>query len=212
MTWRDELRAAVATTGPDFATYLRGQPATGAWEHADTPELTGLEAWARALAERDRMAGIGALVVAAQHGFPIASAAGGEELENMGFRAEDGEQLEDGAAVEVQIRRARSWLDAPTEAVTGEVSRAFDRTRQLMAWDDDLRPADEVAFYWYLEVGQCCCAAILGDRGDPSGDSYYDWPAPTAVGRGLVLAVRGLRMPGTDLGTLLADLRAALVA
>jgi hypothetical protein len=69
---------------------------------------------------------------------------------------------------------------------------------------------DDVAFYWYLEVGQLASAAGLDEGDDPKGDSYYAWPAPVCVGRGLVLPVRGLRMPGQSVAPLLKTAAKAL--
>jgi hypothetical protein len=206
------LRASVAAI-PDFADYLRELGATGdgePWLHADTPQLAGLERWGKALTAKDRHAGIAALVRAAQHGFPIAATAGGGEIVGIAFRGQEGDQIVDGAAVEVQIARAARWLDDPS--TIGAVDEAYDRTRQLNVWDDDLRPSDRSAFHWYLDVGQCCCAAILRGGGNPAGDSYYEWPPPVTVGRGLVMAVRGIRNEGADLDQILTDLGAALTA
>lgn len=207
--WRSRLRAEVAATGPDFAAYLGGLGATG-WAYADAPELAGLEAWGTALARRDHRAGVGALVRVAQLGLPRVLAAGGDALENMGFRAS--EPQADGAPVEAQLALAAAWLDAPDAAHVAAVRGGIDPTRQLHAWDDDLRPEDEHAYFWYLEVGQCCGLAITRDGGDPASGSSYDWDGATCVGRGLVLAVRGLRLPGVDLGALIADVRGALAA
>ncbi len=87
-----------------------------------------------------------------------------------------------------------------------------DPSRQLQVWDDDLRPSDDSAHWWYLDVGQCCGHAITRTTGDPRKHSYYDWDPEACVGRGLVLAVRGLRAKGADIDAILDDVRAALVA
>ena len=211
-TPRGRVRSTVAAI-PDFADHLRELGATGAgepWVHADTPELAGLERWGTALATKDRQAGIAALVRAAQFGFPLALVAGGSAIVGLGFRGSEGEPIADGAPVEVQIARASRWLDDPS--TIGAVDEAYDRTRQLNVWDDDLRPGDATAYYWYLDVGQCCCAAILRGAGDPEGTSYYEWPPATTVGRGLVIAVRGIRNEGADLDQILTDLGTALTA
>ena len=207
--WREHLRAAVAATGPDFAAYLRGLGA-GGWEHADTPELAGLEQWGTQLASSDRMAGIGALVRTAQHGFPLAVASGGIGLDGMGFHASEASM--DGAPVETQIAVAAAWLDAPDHAHLAAVSQANDPSRQLQAWDEDLLPSDDRAHWWYVDVGQCCGYAITRAKGSASGHSYYEWPPEVCVGRGLVVAVRGLRGKGASLDAILAGVRAALVA
>jgi hypothetical protein len=207
--WRDALRAAVAATGPDFAGYLRGLGAQG-WEHADTPELAGLEQWGTQLATADRMAGIGALVRTAQHGFPLALAAGGIGLDGMGFHAS--EAAMDGAPVETQIALAAAWLDAPDRAHLDAVAAGNDPSRQLQVWDDDLLPSDDRAHWWYFDVGQCCGHAITRAKGQASGHSYYEWPPETCVGRGLVVALRGLREKGANIDAILANVRAALVA
>ena len=69
--------------------------------------------------------------------------------------------------------------------------------------------ADEPALAG-LEVGQAACAAVLGEGDDPEGDSYYAWPAPLCVGRGLVLAIGGLRMPRKSVGPLVKAAAKAL--
>ncbi len=207
--WRVTLRAEVGATGGSFADYLRGLEAIG-WEHADTPELAGLERWGIELTKRDRRVGIGALVRVAQHGFPIAAAAGGIGLDGMGFHASEGSM--DGAPVEKQIQLAAAWLDAPDAAHLAAVAEGNDPSRQLQVWDDDLRPGDDSAHWWYLDVGQCCGHAITQRTGDPRKDSYYDWDPAACVGRGLVLAVRGLRSKGASIDAILERVRAALVA
>ena len=213
--WLDDLRAAVEATGPDFASFLTGVGLTGfgespPWEYADQPELIGLELWGTELAQRDRRAAIGALVRIAQHGLPIAVEHGGIGIEGMGFTAS--EPTADGAPVETQITHAAAWLDAPDRPHLEAVSASIDRTRQLQIWDDDLIPNDDRAHWWYLEVGQCITHAITRTRGVPSAHSYYDWPPEVCVGRGLVIAVRGLRYTRDSIGRVLARVRDALVA
>lgn len=207
-SWRDDLKAAVAR--PFSATVAkRAASAVDPWPHADAPELVGLEAWGRELATKNLAAGIGALVRAAQFGFPQIMRAANGELDDMGFRAS--EPSVDGAPVETQIALAAAWLDAQDESSRAAVEAAFDPTRQLQVWDDDLLPADDNAYHWYIEMGQCCCAAITL-TGSPDGATYYEWDPPTSVGRGLVIAARGLRMPGTSLTEILDRLGDALVA
>ncbi len=209
------MRAAVEDTGPDFAAFLTGLGLTGLseippWEYADMPELIGLEQWGTELARRDRRAGIGALVRVAQHGLPIILERGGVGIEGMGFRATD--PAVDGAPVETQIALVAAFLDAPDRERRDAVLASIDRTRQLQIWDDDLIPNDDRAHWWYLEVGQCLAHAIARTHGSPHGPSYYEWPPEVCVGRGLVVAVRGLRYMRAAIGLVLADVRAALVA
>ena len=116
------------------------------------------------------------------------------------------------AAVELTDWWSRLRAEVAATAPDFAAYLRIDPTRQQHVWDDDLRPEDEHAYFWYLEVGQCCGLAITRDGGDPASGSSYDWDGATCVGRGLVLAVRGLRMPGVDLGALLADVRGALAA
>lgn len=213
--WRADLRGAVEEAGPDFAAYLTGLGLTGlsatpAWEYADMPELIGLEQWGTELAMRDRRAAIGALVRVAQLGLPIALERGGVGIEGMGFRAD--EPCADGAPVETQIVLAAAWLEAPDRAHHDSVAASIDRTRQLQIWDDDLIPNDDRAHWWYLEVGQCCAHAITRTRGSPNGPSYYEWPPEVCVGRGLVIAVRGIRYTRASIAKVLADVRDALLA
>lgn len=206
--WRADLRAEIEATGPDFARYLAGLGASG-WEHADSAELAGLEQWGTELTKRNLRAGIGALVRAAQYGLPIALERGDTGLDGMGFKAS--EARADGAPVETQIARAAAWLDTPDAAHRGAVAAANDPSRQLQIWDEDLIPNDDRAHWWYLDVGQCCGYAITRSSGGSSG-SYYQWAPEICVGRGLVVAVRGLRCRGAKVTEILGELRAALAA
>ena len=201
-TWRDELQAA-ARAVDDFKALA---PGASGWEHADTELLVGLERWGTELAVRNRQAGVAALVLAAQAGFSRVAEAGGEELLSMGFFAN--EPCADGAPTEAQLMRCARWL---VDGDVDPVAAAFDPSRQLYVWDDDLRPGDEVSHYWYLDLGQCCCAAVLNQQGDAAGGGYYEWPPEVCVGRGLVVAARGLRRPGADLETIVATFRDAFL-
>ncbi|MCE9575400.1 MAG: hypothetical protein K8W52_19770 [Deltaproteobacteria bacterium] len=196
----DELRALAAGTGH--------QP----WPHADETVLIGLERWGRALAERDLRAGVRALAAAGQHGLPQAVAAGGDDIAGMGFTSDD--PTDDGATVDVQLALAAAQARAGTvdhDAIAG----AFDPARQLHTWSEDLLPPDDAAFNWYYEVGQCALAALRDDDGadvDDANESYYYWSRPVAVGRGLVAAARGLRMPAMDIDEIVLALGAAIAA
>ncbi len=196
----DELRRLAAGDGPP------------PWAHADAPLLVGLERWGRALAEQDGSAGVIALVAAAQHGLPRVLAAGGDELTDLGYSA--GTPSVDGAPVESQLIVAAAQARDPDPEHRDAVDDAFDGTRQLHAWDDDVRPADAQAYFWYVEVGQCALAALRGEpqRGAADGDSYDDWPAPVSVARGLVIAARGLRQPGVALEAIIAAIGGAIAA
>jgi len=164
------------------------------WEQADDPLLVGLERWARAWALEDRVAALRLLARGAQRGFAEIAKRSADELVDVGFFGKEGDQIWDGAALEVQLSRVAAWLDAPDE-MKPQIEEAYDRTRQLVAWDDDLRPSDEQSFFWYLEIGQLCCAAVLNRpslNADDHGD-YYGWPPDVCIARGFVVAVRGLR-------------------
>jgi len=182
-TFLETLRSLATATGP------------AAWEHADDPVLIGLERWSRAEATADRTAALRVLVEAAQRGFEQVAARSAAALADVGFFGKEGDQIWDGAAVEVQLARVSAWLDDP-KAMQAKVDEAFDRTRQLVVWDDDLMPSAKESFFWYLEVGQLCCAAVLNkptlSEADDKGD-YYGWPPEVCIARGLVVAVRGLR-------------------
>jgi hypothetical protein len=197
----DDLRARAVAEGPT------------PWPHADDPLLVGLERWGQALAERDMAAAVIALTAAAQYGFPRVMAAGGDELIGAGFAAD--EESEDGAPVEAQLALAAA--QARVEARDDDaLFEAFDPSRQLHIWSEDLLPGDDAAFQWYMDVGQCALAALRGlDEGyepDPDNESYYWWPPACSAGRGLVVAARGLRMPGADLAGIIAALGAAIAA
>jgi len=179
------------------------------WEHADAPLLVGLERWGTQLAHGDRGAGVCALVLAAQYGFPRVLAVGGAELDSMGFR---GAEVLDGATVESQLDRCARWIDDPSDANGQDVTDGFDPTRQLHTWDPELQPHDTKSFFWYSEIGQLASAAVVKDDGDAASTSYYYWPATVSAGRGLVVAVRGLRTEGTDVEAILRDIHAALIA
>jgi hypothetical protein len=203
------LHAALADVGDDFPGYLANRPG-GPWEHADCPELAGLEAWGTELAARDRRAGVGALVRVAQHGLPIILERAGIGLDGMGFKAD--EPHADGAPVERQVQLAAAWVDEPSAAHLAAVRAGNDPARQLAIWDEDLRPNDDRAHWWYLDVGQCCGHAITRPvgGGDAHAPSYYGWPAEVCVGRGLVICVRGLRCRGARVREILAELYAVL--
>jgi len=208
---RQRLRDALAWV-EDFVVEcarLAGDDGPAPWPHADTPELVGLERWGTQLAKSDREAGVCALVLAAQHGFPRVLAAGGDELADMGFR---GDEVLDGASVEVQLDRCARWVDDPSEPNRQAVQDGIDPTRQLHTWDPDLLPRDAQAFRWYAELGQLASVAIIKGDGDPASTSYYYWPAEVSAGRGLVVAVRGLRTEGSDVAAILRDIYAALTA
>ena len=199
--WKAAIRESLVD---DWAAHGEG---FSGWEHADAPELVGLERWGTELAAADRRAGVAALVLAAQAGFRRVAELGGDQLESMGFYAS--EASHDGAPVEAQLMAAAAWVTSESESTRQAVDEGFDRARQLYVWDDDLRPSDEVSFFWYLDVGQCACAAIRRTEGDAAEGGYYEWPPEACIGRGLVVAARGLRAPGTDLATILARFRDA---
>ncbi|MBA3392261.1 MAG: hypothetical protein H0T89_06435 [Deltaproteobacteria bacterium] len=166
---RQRLRDALAWV-EDFVVEMQRlatEPGALPWPHADSLELVGLERWGTQLAKTDREAGVCALVLAAQHGFPRVLAAGGSGIEQVGMRGREGDPIVDGAPVDVQLGRAARWVDDPAREACEAAQEAFDPTRQLNVWDDDLRPPDASAFWWYLEVGQCACAAIFRERGEP---------------------------------------------
>lgn len=207
-----ELKARIQAALPEgsFAEHVRNLSvhAEGAWAHADMPELVGLERWGRELATKDKLAGIAALVQAARYGFPRAAEVGREELVDAGFFADHASV--DGAPTETQIELCTAWLDNPDHL--DDVKNAFDQTRQLNVWDDDLRPEDGRAYWWFTEVGQCCCAAIIRDTGNADGATYYEWDPATTIGRGLVMAVRGIRYEETNVDEVLDEMRDAMLA
>ncbi len=210
--WKRALRDELARLPDDFAAYCveRGASVDGAWDVADSDALRGLEAWGRELADRDRRLGVAALVAAAQVGFPRAMKAAGDKAANMGFHASEGSM--DGAPVETQIERGAAWLADPSDDRFDEVVASLDPTRQLNVWDEDLLPqSDEDAWFWYSEVGQCIAHAISGQGGEIEGATYYEWTPPQSVGRGLVMAVRGLRKDADDAAVIEA-IRAGMVA
>ncbi len=208
-TWRAELREELAKLPDDFAAYCAARGADAGWEHADSDHLKGLEAWGTELAERDRRRGVAALVGIAQVGFPRAMASAGSKADNMGFHASEASM--DGAPVEAQIQRGAAWLVDPSEENLELVIAGLDPSRQLNVWDEDLLPqSDEDAWFWYSEVGQCIAHAISGEGGDPKGASYYEWTPSLSVGRGMVMAVRGLRKGGDD-ASVISELRTGMV-
>lgn len=211
MAWRDSLRDAVRNIG-NFADHCE-QLANGytGWAHADSPALIGLERWGTELAAADRIAAIAALVAAAHSAFPDVVKSGSDQLVDMGVTGDESEPILDGASVQVQLGRALRWLDAQDAAALAAVEQGFDKTRQLYTWDDDLRPADDVAYFWVIDMGQLCSAAILRDTGDADGGGYYEWPYATVVGRGLVIIARSLRMPDASMSTILESMKQAFV-
>lgn len=179
------------------------------WEHADALELVGLERWGIELAKADREAGVCALVLAAQYGLPRVLVVGGAELDSMGFV---GDEVLDGASVESQLDRCAAWVDDPSATNRDRVQDGFDPTRQLHTWDPGLKPHDTKAYFWYSEIGQLASAAVVKGDGDPASTSYYYWPFEVCVGRGLVVAARGLRQEGGEVPAILRELYGALTA
>ncbi|MFN0247388.1 MAG: hypothetical protein ACKV2T_10920 [Kofleriaceae bacterium] len=209
--WKPVLRDELAKLPDDFATYCAesGASVEDAWEVADTDELRGIEAWGKELAERDRRLGVAALVAAAQSGFARAMKNAGTKADNMGFHASEGSM--DGQPVETQIERGAAWLSDPSEAKLEAVVASLDPSRQLNVWDEDLLPqSDDDNWYWYSEVGQCIAHAISGEGGEAAGTTYYEWTPALSVGRGLVMAVRGLRTGNND-ANLISSLRTAMI-
>lgn len=209
--WKRDLRAELAKLPDDFAAYCaeRGASAGGAWEHADTDPVKGLEAWGRELAERDRRLGVAALVSIAQAGFPRAMKSAGDAAANMGFHAS--EESMDGAPVEMQIARGAAWLADPSESNLEAVVASLDPSRQLNVWNEDLLPqSEDQHWYWYSEVGQCIAHAISGEGGEAEGTTYYEWTPALSAARGMVMAVRGLRAGDND-AAVIAELRARMV-
>jgi len=208
---RQRLRDALAWVD-DFVADCRrraSEMGTARWPVADTPELVGLERWATELATTDREAGVCALVLAAQYGLPRILAAGGSELDGMGYR---GDEMLDGASVESQLDRCARWVDNPSAANVQAVEDGFDRTRQMHTWDPDLQPHDLKSYFWYSEIGQLASAAIVKGEGDTTRNSYFYWPAAVCAGRGLVIAARGLRGEGADIVEIIRELYGAMTA
>lgn len=197
--WKAAVREEIAKLPNGLAAYCvqRGKTATDAWEVADSDALRGLEAWGTELAHRDRRLGVAVLVGVAQIGYPRAMKAAGSKADNMGFHASEGSM--DGAPVETQIARGAAWAADPSDQKFDEVVAGLDPSRQLNVWDEDLLPqSDEDGWFWYSEVGQCIAHAISGEGGDPEGTSYYEWTPAQSVGRGLVMAIRGIRKNNND--------------
>lgn len=202
------VRAAVAELGPDVVASLAklGRQRRTAWEHADTPALVGLERWGTALATKDRTAGVAALVMVGQRALALIAKSARAELDGMGVFGKDSDPIVDGAATEVQLRRAARWVSAPTAANAKLVEAAYDRTRQLQVWEEDMYPAPDAAYWWATELGQCACAGVRGKPWAQGADSYDGWPAVVSIGRGLVIAARSIRPKQGEDPALLASL------
>lgn len=173
------------------------------WKHSTTRALMGLEqfGWSTMLPYpgNDGRVGVGLLVRVAQTAFPLVAAVGGQELSSAAFFADHdavAESEADGAPLETQLATLMSWLDE--DADEKAVAAVYDRTRQLYVWDDDIRPSYDQSFMWLTEVGQCACAALMNEDGDPNDRGYYGWPPGACVGRGLVATIRALTPTGAD--------------
>jgi hypothetical protein len=211
--WRRQVRDGLSQVNGDFSAYLRvlAPRPPSRWAYADTVELAGLEAWGTDLCLRNRTAGVGALVLATEHALPRAIAAAGAMAMDAGMTAGPDTPAMDGAPADVQLERVVAFMDDPTDDNHAAVNGAFDPTRQLHIWDDDLRPAEAQSYLWATELGQLCCAAVLRDGGRPGDGSYYVWPPETCVGRGLVVAARTLCRPPMSQGDVLDNLHGALM-
>ena len=93
------------------------------------------------------------------------------------------------------------------------MQRSFDTTRQVPIWQSQAID-DAQAYRWHAELGQLCLAAILrpANSGRADSHSYQAWPSEHCVGRGMVVALRGMRRPGVASAVLVQQLRAELTA
>ena len=179
---RQEALNELAERGlaPDFPEYLRGlerDSELSSWEHALTEEERGLELWVHSFTEFGRSAIVAAAAAAARLVYPGIVERAGDEAIEFGI-SEDAPSM-DGESLGKQLHRVESWLSSPDDETSSALRNAFDPTRQMTVWDDDLRPPDDlfdVSWHWFMEVGQLCLGACLHEMdGEAEGSSYYAW-------------------------------------
>jgi hypothetical protein len=185
----------------DFASQLRkmAEEPGDAWEHSVLPEEIGLERWVRSFTPFGREVLATVAVAAARTAYPSVVVRAGEDAQSFGI-AEDASSL-DGEALGMQVRRVEAWLASPGDVTREALAAAFDPTRQLLIWDDDLRPSEDeydASWQWFLEVGQLCVATCLRPMDSESThSSYYWWAAPDCAARAVVCSLKALRAPGS---------------
>lgn len=209
-----KLQQSIARFGPDLAAEMTSLSTLSPrhWAHADDPVLKGLEHWATDMAIQDRDAGTAFVVATAALVIPHGVAAAGSEAASLGL-TRAGWTRNAGAPAEEQILRASELFVDASDAAFEAVQRSFDTSRQQPIWQQ--APIDDAhAYRWHAELGQLCLAAILrpANSGRADSHSYQAWPSEHCVGRGVVVALRGMRRPGVTSAMLIQQLRAELTA
>lgn len=182
-----------------FAAYLRALAEQGgapAWEHATSPEQRGLERWVHAFAPLGRRTLAQVALGAARWAYPSVVSRAGEDA--VAFAIAEEAPSMDGESIGMQLRRVEAWIADPGELSIEALENAFDPTRQLVLWDDDLRPPEDaydISWHWFMEVGQLCVATCLHSMSPPgSGSEYYHWSALQCAARAVVCCCKAMRM------------------
>lgn len=191
---------------PEFhATLLRlaqdAEPPQPLWAHSLEPEERGIEVWIHRLAQFGRRAYTTAATAAARYVYPISIQRGGEMARECGFHEEDLSM--DGEPPGMQVKRVETWLTSPSEDTLLAVEDSIDPSRQLNVWDEDLYPANDGMWFWFLEVAQLTAlAATVAEKwSDGDIEESYTWPAQVCAARAVVCALKTIRVPGGDIAS-----------
>lgn len=194
------MNPVAIAAGAEFPDHLRElAKRADPWVHSVLPVEQGLELWVAELASIGREAMCRAAAAAGRYAYPIAMERGGEMAIESNFHEDAPSQ--DGEPTGRQIRRVEEWLAAPSNETLTAVEKSIDPSRQLDVWCEDLYPAPDDMWFWFLEVGQLAAFAVThpeeGDKPDEE-DMSYDWPAAVCASRAVVCALKTIRTPTGD--------------
>lgn len=215
MIWsEDVLKHIHPATENSFANYLSSLVIIpqNCWEHCLFPEEQGLEIWIKQLFQLNPHAAITAAAATARYAYPIMLNAAGDLAMECGLH-EDSPSM-DGASEGMKIRQVEGWLLNPTKQNFNLVRDSIDPTRQLEVWDEDLYPAEDVMWWWFMAVGQLCAQAVVhGDlNGEEDLDSSYTWASNTCAARCAVTALKTIRKPDGNIKNDVQNLGKAIAA
>lgn len=197
MTSSPELTALIATLVDGFPA-----PAAGAesWEHCLLPEEQAIEQWMLDLARHGRAAFVTAAAAAARYAYPRVMELGGDMAIEFGFQ--EGAESMDGEAAGTQVCRVEAWLATPSDETLEAVKTSIDPSRQLNVWDEDLYPAPDAMWFWFLEVAHLTASAATSsdEWSDGRREESYTWPAAVCAARAVVCALKAVRTPDGDVG------------
>lgn len=201
----------IEAAAPDFDGHLveLGETDTPfpVWEHSLEPIERGLEIWMGHLSALGRTVWVKAAAAAGRHVYPIPRRLSQDDRFGFQFYEDEEEDANDGEPPGLLIRRVEAWLAEPCQTTFEAVSKGIDRTRQLNVWDEDLYPAEDGMWAWFLEVGQLTALSLVADEEWKPGrrEEAYTWPAQVCAARAMVCALKTMAEPKRDIA---GDVRA----